>query len=318
MGFLAFIANENNNRRNMRSPSGGEFLQMDNIADVNNDTNSIYEDRVLAFVDILGFRSMIKDSESVYEAQKRIKTAMNIIHSYKTLNDSPMGSEQNDDKAGLRSLGIQITTFSDSAIISYPLSYDGALFYLIIDLIHLQMELLWLGILIRGGIVIGPAYHDSVNAFGPAMVSAYELESKKAIYPRIIMHPNTVKLGLKMSPSHLNDFDLELFKTTICQDADGYFFVEYLQQYQEFDFPEITYYEWMFGIRKMIVDNLNNTQFIPDVFAKYQWLLHYWNRTLEGQDFHIPIEGDMNDAERLEEWEKYKRLKIDSSTIPYT
>ena len=276
--------------------------------------NSIYEDRVLAFVDILGFRSMIKDSESDYEAQERIKKAMDIIHSYKTLNDSPMGHENDDSKAGLRSLGIQVTTFSDSAIISYPLSYDGALIHLIIDLIHMQMELLWLGILIRGGIAIGAAYHDSVNVFGPAMVEAYELESRKAIYPRIIMHPDTVELGLRMSPYHLNEFDLELFKTSICMDADGYFFIEYLQQYQEFDYPEMTYYEWMLGIRKMIVENLNDSQYTSDVFAKYYWLLNYWNRTIDGEKFHIPIDGDMNEAERLEEWNRYKRLRIENNT----
>lgn len=282
---------------------------MENIID-SNITDSIYEERVLAFVDILGFRSMIENSKSKLEDQKKIKMAMDIIHNYKILNDRPMGREQNDNQAGLRALGIQVTTFSDSAIISYPLSYDGALFCLIMDLIHMQMELLWQGILIRGGIVIGPAYHDSVNVFGPAMVRAYELESEYAIFPRIIIHPDTIKIGLKKSPSHLNEADLELFEDCICQDEDGYYFVEYLQQYQEFDYPGQTYYEWMFGIREMIVKNLNNSQLKPDLFVKYRWLLNYWNITIDGQKFSIPIDDEMNEFESEEEREKYKRLKI--------
>lgn len=272
---------------------------------------NIYEDRVVAFVDILGFSSLVNNSKSEYEAQDRIKKAMDIIHSYKILNDRPMGNEEDNEEAGLRALGIQVTTFSDSAIISYPLSYDGALFLLINDLIHMQMDLLFLGIIIRGGITIGPLYHDSVNAFGPAMVAAYELESKKAIYPRIIIHPDIVKLGLEKSPSHRNEFDLDLIKTAICLDSDGYYFVDYLQQYQEFDFPEYTYYGWMSGIRKMIVDSLNNYQLMPEVFRKYHWLLDYWNNTLKRQDFSFPIERQMSQSEGRNEYEKYMRLMID-------
>lgn len=147
----------------------------------------IYKDRVLAFIDILGFKDMISQSVDNELEQQRILQAMDIIHSYKELNDKWVGKEI------FIGDGCQVTTFSDSAVISYPLSYDGALFLLIIDIIHIQIELLRIGILVRGAITIGMAYHDIYNVFGPAMVKAYQLESSAAIYPRIIIHPEIVK-----------------------------------------------------------------------------------------------------------------------------
>lgn len=163
----------------------------------------IYENRILAFVDILGFKNMVQVSASNFEEQVRLMKAMNIIHSYKSLNDKgPDG--------GLRKYGVQVTTFSDSAILSYPISFDGGLFHVLLDLIHLQIDLACLGIFIRGGVSIGPAHHDEFNAFGPAMVDAYELESKIAKYPRIILSGQTISSGIAASKRHRNPFDMSL------------------------------------------------------------------------------------------------------------
>lgn len=80
--------------------------------------SSIYEYRILAFVDILGFKNIIQQSAcNVYE-QKRILKAMDLIHSYKELNDA---------------------------------GDDGGLFHVLMDLIHLQIDLSNLRIFIRGG-----------------------------------------------------------------------------------------------------------------------------------------------------------------------
>lgn len=273
----------------------------------------VYEERVLAFVDIIGFRDMVTKSENNNALQEKISQAMDIIHDYKALNDKGFGGEDAEkaQNGGLRSLGIQVTTFSDSAIISYPLSYDGALFYLILDLIHMQMNLLWLGILMRGAITIGKAHHDTYNAFGPAMVKAYEMENKSAIYPRIILRPEDLKKGLAKSPSFHNEYDLELIEELLNEDYDGFFSVDYLRQNQEFDYPEYTYYEWLCGIREMLIKNLNDNQMNSRVFAKYYWLMEYWNRVLSDDHFSIPVDGDVNESELQKERDRYMNLIID-------
>lgn len=123
---------------------------------------SVYENRILAFVDILGFKNMVQISASNFQEQIRLMKAMEIIHSYRTLNDEGL---------------------------------DGGLF-------HVLLDLACLGIFIRGGVSIGLAHHDEFNAFGPAMVDAYELELKMAKYPRIILTGQTLSAGIAASKSH--------------------------------------------------------------------------------------------------------------------
>ena len=46
------------------------------------------------------------------------------------------------------------------------------------------------GLLLRGGIAVGKPYQDNEVVYGPGLVKAYALESKYAVYPRVIMLPS--------------------------------------------------------------------------------------------------------------------------------
>ena len=266
---------------------------------------SIYESRILAFVDILGFQNMIQQSTFDYKEQQRILDAMNIIHSYKTLNDNGLNG------GGLKEHGIQITTFSDSAIISYPIDFEGGLFHVLLDLIHMQIDLSSLGIFIRGGISIGLAYHDEYNAFGPAMNEAYRLESTKAESPRIILTSQTLYDGIKASESLQNPYDISLLESLIRKDkADGFYYLDYLRQYQELDYPEFDYYLWLNTIRDYLVQNLNSYHSDEKIYPKYRWMLEYWNDVLNSPGLSIPVEEETSADERKRIRENYSRLVV--------
>lgn len=267
---------------------------------------SIYEYRILAFVDILGFKNMIQQSTCNSLEQKRILTAMNIIHSYKELNDFGFDGE------GLRKYGVQVTTFSDSAIISYPISYDGGLFHVLIDLIHLQIDLSNLGIFIRGGVSIGLAYHDKYNAFGPAMNDAYMLESKEAKFPRIILTSQTLNSGVAASRNHQNLSDISLLKSIIKQDKDGFYYLDYLRQFQELDYPEYDYYIWLTRIRDHLINNLNLYYSDTEIYHKYLWMLDYWNDVFNSSNLTIPLEEGTSDSRVKQIFENYLSLAIKS------
>ncbi len=275
----------------------------------------VYEQRIVAFVDILGFKNMVCNSTDSRLEQQKILDAMKLIYRVKELNDSGFDG-------GLRRYGIQVTTFSDSAVISYPLSHDGGLFYVLMDLIHLQIDLLAIGIFVRGGITVGLAHHDEYNVFGPAMVEAYELESKSAVYPRIILTEETINYGIMNSPSHQNSHDMKLFESLLRKDADGYYYVNYLAQSQEFDYPEIDYYRWMQGVRNCIVSNLNlycggESAEVRRVYEKYLWVLDYWNASLEPGNLTYPVEVGRSKKEINEIFESYMKLKINPEVVPY-
>lgn len=88
-----------------------------------------------------------------------------------------------------RGFKTQITSFSDNVIISEPV--EGPNFHLLLfRLGYMQVIASWSGLLIRGAITIGDLVHDDLVVFGPALNRAYELESQRAIYPRIILDPD--------------------------------------------------------------------------------------------------------------------------------
>lgn len=265
----------------------------------------IYESRILAFVDILGFKNMIQQSAFDYKEQQRILNAMNIIHGYKKLNDNGL------DGKGLREYGIQVTTFSDSAIISYPISYDGGLFFVLMDLIHLQIDLSNLGIFIRGGVSMGQAYHDEYNAFGPAMNEAYRLESVEAKFPRIILTNQTLLNGIRVSKNLQNPYDKSLLMSLIRRDrSDGYYYLDYLKQFQELDYPEYNYYIWLSTIRDYLVRNLNAYRSDDSIYSKYRWMLEYWNDTLTSPGLSIPVAAETTACESKQIVEYYSNLVI--------
>lgn len=264
-----------------------------------------YEDRIVAFIDILGFKNIIRESANDAEILGNVNKALDIINSYKRLND----------KFEIPSVtGEQITTFSDNVVITYPLEYRDALFFLIIDLIHIQLELAGLGILVRGGVSIGKCVHQNDRIFGPAMNAAYELESKVAVYPRIIIPREVYEIGYDNCPSK-NELDFnQTMRNMVKMDVDGNYYIDFLRQYQELDYPEYYYLELLQSIRKQLLCqvelNKNNTY----ILSKYYWFINYWNRTIDDENFSKPYDPDAElSVEEL--WQLYANLKIDLGSI---
>src|SRR5438876_10132066 len=56
--------------------------------------------------------------------------------------------------------------------------------------------------LLRGGITVGDICHDDEVVFGPGLNRAYELESKVAVVPRIVVDEEVLRIG-KIKGFHL-------------------------------------------------------------------------------------------------------------------
>ena len=135
-----------------------------------------YDDRVVAFVDILGFRNLVlslRDNplilSKVYRVLDRIKDVeRSRQHSHSMVTE------------------LEVSVFSDSIAISSP-SQDEKAFSLCWTCGYLQASLLYLGILSRGGIAIGPTIHTDGILVGEGLISAYDLEQGVAHFPRIVL-----------------------------------------------------------------------------------------------------------------------------------
>ena len=292
--------------------------------------NLVYEKRIVAFLDILGFSAMIEDSRTDTLLRKKIKQATEII---REVADSEEGEQA-------------VSTFSDSAVISYPLNKYSSLFFLLIDIIHLQLRLGALGIMVRGGIAIGDCFHNGSIIFGPAMNEAYRLESEMARWPRVVISEETLKKGLNatIEPNPYGIiYDLEeiksLLKLDVYQkcipeisnemDSTTYFFVDFLSQSQELNHNGDEYLEWLRAFRVAIVEGLNRYSPVNDVatkegitkkaqdkvFKKYRWLLEYWNSVVEDDKALFPV-PDIDRKNQIEFREMYKKLRI-KKKYPY-
>ena len=130
-----------------------------------------YERRVCAFIDIMGFAGLVDSSESRPDLVVEISRVLEEVRAA-----SPIGR-------GTRNRGV---VFSDSIVLSSEVE-PAAIWSLLMSTAIVSINLAALGVLARGGISLGSLVHSESQVFGPAMVSAYRLESSVALYPRVVV-----------------------------------------------------------------------------------------------------------------------------------
>lgn len=125
--------------------------------------------------------------------------------------------------------------------------------------------------------MVGEIIHDDHVLFGPAVLRAYELEQRVAIYPRVIIDDNVVPI---MSN---NPF------CRITQDRDGYWFVDPFTiscrtaTKPHDPTPPVTFVPNMTAIqniRDFILTQLTLQSAFPDRVAKYRWLAGRFNEMI--------------------------------------
>jgi hypothetical protein len=160
-----------------------------------------YSDRIVAFIDILGFAALVNKLGSDVNLRRQLHAALSRIGEIK----------QSSQRENTAQTNLQVSVFSDSIVISSEPDYLHGVLW---SAIHLQCALLGLGVLVRGGISSGPTFHEGDILYGAGMLDAYYLESKAAIYPRIIIESKLVN-GLQ--PGYRTVF--------LDRDVDGLWFL---------------------------------------------------------------------------------------------
>lgn len=153
-----------------------------------------YTKKVIAFLDIMGFKSIInKTTNNSSFCELLISNLIELkgMENKKSL----MGTGRIEE-------GKNVTVFSDSIVISYDLSLHNAIDKIIFDIIIMQIDLIAMGLLLRGGVTIGDVFHEGGVVLGPAMNRAYEIESKLSIYPRIMVDQILVKYACENTDSN--------------------------------------------------------------------------------------------------------------------
>ncbi len=175
---------------------------------------------------------------------------------------------------------MEFAQFSDSIIISMPRRHDLDVGRMIKLVAEFQSSMLFSGFLIRGGITAGPMFHEGRIAFGPALNRAYELESKIANFPRVVIDPSLeriVKRQAKNVPKHW---------TFVRQDTDDCWYPEYLMVHARS--PTATRLTTRF-IERCLADYAGE----PRPLAKYEWLRDRWNEAQADAPWRIAVHEDL-------------------------
>jgi len=215
------------------------------------------------FIDILGVRRLATDGRRVGVHLRELSNALR--HSVRDFLDpgSPWPA----------------AFFSDSLVLAAPITegdVDGeaALGGLIALTAVLQWDLTVRGFFLRGGVTVGKVHLREGLLFGPALVDAYDIETQRAVHPRIVLGGPARDAMDESLRSYAHPVAAP-HNWELLRDGDGEVFVDYLAAgILEGTIDPQTDLE---AHRDLIAGRLAQTRRAGRVWEKYKWAAEYHN-----------------------------------------
>lgn len=235
---------------------------------------------IVAHLDFLGASEKMK---SVEERDKFLQQIYKIYYGIKrAMEDAPAHGKPQLD----------IRIFSDNILFAQKVQFGRPIFdewqYVAHWAAVFQAFSLQHGLLVRGAITFGDFRIDDIFVYGEALAKAYEMESKRAIYPRIIIDHDFFKDTLFTGGIRA------VKENTFFKDTDGEWCVNFIGSIITDPENSLTFLsELQTAISKMYAENQGDLR----VRQKYYWLINKFNELVKqlGYDqFVIPsaIDGE--------------------------
>jgi hypothetical protein len=231
-----------------------------------------YEERFIAFLDILGWRKQVEASKADQSLIRKLGAVLAHLKGASGKTILPL---------------LEFSQFSDCIIIS-TLASEFNISKFLSAAMGINQVLLYLGFLVRGGITKGLVYHNGSVAFGQALTRAYDLE-RLSVYPRIILDHDIEQLFLDSQNFTSNGINCQ-FKW-IRRSPDGFYFLDFLQsqnaqsivgQEEAADGQKSPPLHFLRDVREMIARNLRDHHDSRDIrtWEKYRWTAEYFNEVV--------------------------------------
>ena len=244
-----------------------------------------YEEQFTAFLDFLGFREVSAQTDDTTRLR-----VLNLLLALSALRGEFDVQSTVQETGKSTSIKPAISTFSDHIVISYPLQpiyADTGFSEQVAGIVILQQfgnlitsiaaAALRIGFLVRGAATIGKLYHARGVVFGEALVEAYELESRTAIYPRIVLSPQ-----LTSRPAWIDS------KIGLTKDNDGLYHFDYFKQLvlrasAPGDGWAANVKAWFDEVVPLVASKLNEFQKAGKLneLAKWSWFAHQFHQGLQ-------------------------------------
>lgn len=249
-----------------------------------------YEPRVVLFLDILGFKNIIDQT-----AQKNADQPEQIARLYETLTAMRAYLEVSGDRRYVPSL--QLTQFSDAILVSFREEEESQVLQTLYNVQNLLVRLLMRGIICRGGIAYGKLLHDGNLTFGPALIKAYETESKAAMFPRVILDRSIIELGKTYHGIHMDQkTEGDAIMNILKKDTDDLYYVDYFPRgYQDLGLKPEEMPDYLKNLRRIIQNGLKHRK--VNIRSKYGWMKNKHNqliRNIQNGIFKLPEDTPEN------------------------
>lgn len=251
---------------------------------MNTINNISYQTGIVAFIDILGFKEIVKKSERSPRLLNTIYQSLSFLKKRELpdkWNLQLVEIEEDAQKRGLFDFDIADRTyssaFSDSIVVSVLVNeknINESLSTLLANLAFVGSKFIMDGILIRGGITIGKIIHNETGiVFGQGLIDAYHLESRAAKYPRIIISDKLIaKLNYPLETKR-DRFPYHQYLKRFSDGCVGLHQLIYFQVLESWEKMSKRRLESSLRkAKKTIIDGLDSTFEYPDVHEKYLWL----------------------------------------------
>ena len=229
---------------------------------------NVYSERYVAFIDILGFSSHVRQSEHVPSEAKKLLNIMDSI--------SDRWAELENTHAVLGE-EFKSQSFSDCTVLSEAATPKG-LHYLLLMVTLFALDLLENGFLFRGGIAKGFLHHSKNAVFGPAFLDAYDIERNIAKYPRIIVDQKTHQDFIRNPNPETWD---KYLQPDLRHADDGPVYVDIFSAFKFSGKLPKRIEKYRTKCRENIQAKLDASIYVPTHFKKLQWLATVWDKTVE-------------------------------------
>lgn len=244
-----------------------------------------YENRLILFIDFLGFQEHIGRTITDERHLDRIAAAL------RALREVGMERELFESQ--------QLTHFSDSVVVSFRIEETSAVFWLLNQIGMAVIEMAGSGFLVRGAVTVGPLVHTSDLLLGPAMVDAYRLESKVARFPRVIIDPKVIEVARRhRSDQHNSDEEEAYVRSGLAQDQDDWLWIDYVSwdAVLSAGLDADAYPEYLAVLSRMVRDGLAHAEW--RVNEKMIWLHGEYACAVERCRALAPLEDEDLEQQR--------------------
>ena len=241
-----------------------------------------YKKMVVIFIDVLGSKEITGFTEkyeihklfhgSVRESQNRQTGLFHVAYSRKLFSFSDCAyityfykDNIDKDRENDRSL-LQVALYNTSILITKIASR---------------------GYLVRGGVSFGDAFVDDDGCFGPAVEEAYLLESKDAIYPRVLLAKNAgntqyeYETEIQSSPdiSVMNNMLRDRVARIVNFDGESFYLNVFyhleMERSLNYEGDELTLDRVKSLLNQKIIDDLAKYKNNQKIIVKLKWYENY-------------------------------------------